>query len=103
MQYLGTRGPNGTYSTFGSCKEWREAIRSGHYAYIFITTDVAKKSALSSAALPENRWMAPGKDSNVVLRGQLRTAPPFPGYFAYTLYKVDPQFSTDGCRGFTHT
>ena len=42
--------------------------------------------------------MASGKDSKVILGGQLRTAPPFPGYLAYTLYKVDKRFSADGCH-----
>jgi len=103
VQYLGIRGPNGTYSAFGSCKEWREAIRSGRYSYVIITTDAATKSALSSAALPETRWMASGRDSKVILGGQLRIAPPISGFLAYTLYKVGPRFTADGCRGFTQT
>ena len=102
VQYLGIRGPDGTYSTFGSCKEWRQAIDSGRYGYVLITTNVARtKSALSTAGLPEMRWMAPGSDSKVILDGQLRTAPPFPGYLGYSLYKVGPRFTSDGCRALT--
>lgn len=98
VQYLGIRGADGTYSTFGSCHAWREAISAGHYSYIFITTnEVNSTSAVSSAALPEMRWMAPGKDSKVVLRGQFRLAPPYPGYLGYALYKVGPHFSSDDC------
>lgn len=100
VQYLGIRGPHGSYSTFGSCKAWREVVGSGHYSYVFITTDVVNtKSALSSAAPPEIRWMESSRDSKVVLRGQFRTAPPFPGYLGYVLYKVGPHFSADACGG----
>ena len=102
VQYLGVPGPHGTYSSFDSCTAWREAIDRGRYSYVYITTnEVTTRSALPSAALPEMKWMAPGKDSKVVLGGQVRTAQPFPGYLAYALYKVGPRFSVDGCRGLT--
>ncbi len=104
VQYLGVRGPHGTYSTFGSCKTWRQAIGNGRYSYVLFTTGVvSKKSELSSAAVPEMGWTASDRDAKVVLGGQLRTAPPFPGYLGYTLYKVGSHFSTDGCRGFTQS
>ena len=104
VQYLGIRGPHGTYSTFGSCESWREAIGNGRYSYVLITTnEVGTKSALSSAKLPEVRWMASGTDSRVVLSGLERIAPPLPGYLGYSLYKVGSHFSTDGCRGLTQS
>jgi hypothetical protein len=100
VQYLGIRGSDGTYSTFDSCKEWREAIGSGRYSYVLITTnEVRTRSALSSARLPEVKWMASGTDSSVILTGQERVAPPLPGYLGYTLYRVGSRFSTNGCRG----
>ena len=102
VQYLGIRGPHGTYSTFGSCKAWREVIGSGRYSYVLITTnEVSTRSALSSATLPEVKWMASGTDSRVILTGQERVAPPLPGYLGYTLYRVGPHFSPNGCRGLT--
>jgi hypothetical protein len=100
VQYLGVRGPHGSYTTFATCQSWREAIRSGNYSYIVISTNVARtRSAISSASPPETRWMAWGGDSKIILRGQIRSAPPFPGYIGYTLYKVGPNFSADGCHG----
>ena len=99
VQYLGARGPHGTYSTFDSCKEWRREIRSGRYSYILITTNVAStKSGLGAASLPELRWTASGGGSKVVLNGQFRIAPPFPGYLGYTVYKIGSHFSSEGCR-----
>ena len=74
VQYLGVRGSDGTYSPFDSCQEWRDAINEGHYSYIYISTDVVRtRSAIPSATPPEARWMAPGRDSKIVLRGQLHT------------------------------
>ena len=101
VQYLGIRGPHGTYSTFGSCQAWRGAIDSGHYSYVFATTNVVPKSALSSATTPEMRWTASGKDSKVIFAGQFRSAPPIPGYLGYALYKVGPHFSAASCNHVT--
>jgi hypothetical protein len=102
VQYLGVRGPHGTYSTFGSCEAWRQAIGSGRYSYVLFTTGVvSKKSELRSAAVPEMGWTASDTDAKVVLGGQLRTAAPYPGYLGYTLYKVGSKFSANGCQGFT--
>ena len=104
VQYLGVRGPHGTYSTFGSCKAWRQAIGSGRYSYVLITTNlVSMRSAVSSATLPEMRWMASGADSRVIFTRVERVPPPLPGYLGYTLYRVGSRFSTDGCRGFTQS
>ncbi len=99
VQYLGVRGPDGSYSSvFDSCKIWRQTIEDGHYGYILITTNVfATKAELSSGAPPEMGWMAAGTDSRVVLGGVLHTPPPINGYSRYTLYKVPPHFSPDGC------
>jgi hypothetical protein len=99
VQYLGIRGVHGSYSTFRSCPEWREAVGNGRYSYVVITTDLVKrKSALAAAAPPEVGWMETSRDSKVILRGHFRTAPPYPGYLGYVLYKVGPHFSDDACR-----
>ena len=48
--------------------------------------------------------MAPGKDSKVVLGGQVYSAQHshVPGLAClHALYKVGPRFSVDGCRGLT--
>lgn len=104
VQYLGIPGPHGTYSTFNSCKAWREVIGSGRYSYVLISTNlVSTRSALSSATLPEMRWMASGTDSKVILTRQVRVPPPLPGYLGYTLYRVGSHFSADRCPSFTQS
>ncbi len=98
VQYLGISGSDGTYATFGSCQAWRETIDDGHYSYIYISSNVVKsRSAIRSATPPEAGWMAPGRDSRIVLRGQIHSAAPYAGYSGYTLYKVGPGFTADNC------
>ena len=100
VQYLGIRGPHGSWSTFGSCKAWRETITGGHYSYVLITTGlVGKGSAITSGAPPEMEWMDAGKNSTLVLEGQVHIVQEgsFGAYSRYALYRIEPGFSANGC------
>ena len=102
VQYLGVRVLMARIPRSTSCQAWREAIEAGDIpTYCSRPSVVSKKSELSSAEVPEMGWTASDTNSKVVLGGQLRPAPPYPGYLGYTLYRVGSQFSTDGCEGFT--
>jgi hypothetical protein len=65
-EYVGTRGPHGTFSRIGSCPDWRRAVTRGHYEYLVLTPINYPESARRGTP-PEVAWSAaPG--SRVVYR-----------------------------------
>jgi hypothetical protein len=101
VQYLGVRGPHGTFSTFSSCKAWREEITQGRYSYVFVTTEEFGTRSAVSLTVPEMKWMQAGGGAEILFRGVTRVGKPFPGYIGYTLYKVGPHFSSESCSTVT--
>jgi hypothetical protein len=99
VQYLGVRGPHGSFTTkFPSCRIWRQTIAQGRYDYVIITSNIVKsRSQLVSKAPPQMKWMGIGTDSRIVLQKTLYAPAPVNGYALFTVYKIDPRFSTEGC------
>jgi hypothetical protein len=65
-EYVGARGPHGTFSRIGSCPEWRRAVTRGRYEYLVLTPINYPESARRGTP-PEVAWSAaPG--SRVVYR-----------------------------------
>ncbi len=98
VQYLGVPGPDGSYSSFESCRAWRNAISDGHYSYISITTGLlTSPAAVLTKGPPELRWMGKGLDSKLLVRVLTRQRLPNPGYYGFFVYKVGPRFTASGC------
>lgn len=98
VQQIGATGPNGAFTPFQTCEAFRNAIIKGHYGYVFITTGIMSKNRAEPADM---MWMGLGKASKAVIQGAQITANPFAGYYLYTVYKVTPEFSVQGCKGLT--
>ena len=98
VQFMGVPGPDGSYSSFSSCKQWRRAVTEGRYSYVSITTAlVHTKAEVTSEAPPELKWTE-GQGATFVLRGVSFAGDPFHGYLGYFLYRVNPGFSASGCK-----
>jgi hypothetical protein len=98
VQFMGVRGPDGSYSPFSSCKQWRMAVSDGRYSYVSISTAlVHTKAEVISEAPPELKWTK-GKGTTFILQGTSFAGAPFHGYLGYFLYRVDPGFSASGCK-----
>ena len=99
VQYLGVRGPDGSFTpTFRSCRIWRQTITQGHYDYVLISSNVVRdRSEIASTTPPEMKWMGTGRDSRIVLQKTLYAPAPLNGYALFTIYKIDPRFSPEGC------
>jgi hypothetical protein len=99
VQLLGVRGPDGSFTTtFPSCRIWRQTIADGRYDYVLIESNVVHdRSQLATQAPSEMQWMGAGRDSRIVLQKTLSSAPPIKGYQLFTIYKVGPHFSPEGC------
>lgn len=99
VQFMGVRGPDGSYSAYTSCKQWRRAVTEGRYKYVVIVTSlVGTKAEITSKAPPELRWTK-GKDATFILGGITNEGKPFYGYFGDFVYRLRPGFSVSGCKG----
>jgi uncharacterized membrane protein YhaH (DUF805 family) len=98
VQFMGVRGPDGSYSPFSSCQQWRQAVIDGRYSYVSVTTALVQtKAEIVSEAPPELKWTK-GKGVTFILQGTSYAGAPFHGYLGYFLYRVDPGFSVSGCN-----
>lgn len=104
VQYLGVRGPDGAYSPFHSCIAWRQALNSGHYSYVLITTGlVDNKTAILTRPSPEKTWTDTDPTTTVILSGLTHIGPPFPGYLGFTLFRLGGHLNPQGCAELSRT
>ncbi len=77
VQYIGLRGPDGSFSTIGSCSQWRRIVNATHLRYLVTTPArdpwLPKRLSMS----PERAWTASDPGARVVYQrraaGQLVT------------------------------
>jgi hypothetical protein len=104
VQYLGIRGPHGTFTTFVSCRAWREQIVNQRYKFVLIGTTTVRNrgSGDSSDASPETKWMGAGSASTIVFTTVSKSSRFMQSQLPdvrYTLYRVGPRFTAKSCEG----
>ncbi len=67
VQYIGARGPHGSFAAIASCPQWRRAINDGRYDYVVTTParDPWHPKRLSRS--PEDRWTGSDPNAQLVL------------------------------------
>jgi hypothetical protein len=93
VQYLGVRGPHGAYSDLSTCQEWQQAMRAGHYSYIFVSSENHSAKFVPS---PEMKWMDASGNAKVISENLGASATTMTT--DYVLYKVGPNFPSDSCN-----
>ncbi len=68
VQYIGRRGPHGSFTAIGSCAEWRAAVNAGHFDYVVTTParDPWHPNALEPS--PEGLWTGSDPAARTVYR-----------------------------------
>jgi len=68
VQYVAQRGPHGSFTPIGSCRQWRAAVNAANLRYLVTTPerDFWRPSRLRPA--PEGGWTATDPTARVVLR-----------------------------------
>ena len=66
VQYIGARGPHGSFAAIASCPQWRRAINAGRYHYVVTTParDPWHPKRLSRS--PEDRWTGTDRNAQLV-------------------------------------
>jgi hypothetical protein len=62
VQYLGDRGPNGTFRPIDNCAEFRRALNDGHYTYVI----TAPPHTNLNTPPPETTWVEPDPNSHLI-------------------------------------
>ncbi len=58
VQYVGRRGPHGSFTPITSCPAWRRALNAGHFAYVITTPARDPWQSKNLTASPEGQWTA---------------------------------------------
>jgi hypothetical protein len=67
VEYIGARGPHGSFAAIRSCPQWRRAVNAGRFDYVVTTParDPWHPKRLSRS--PEDRWTATDPNAKLVL------------------------------------
>jgi hypothetical protein len=66
VQYVGVRGPHGSFSAIRSCRQWRAALNAGHYRYVVTTPSRDPWRPKPLRPSPEGKWTAADPATHVV-------------------------------------
>jgi hypothetical protein len=67
VQYIGVRGPHGSYAPATSCTQWRRLVNSGHYAYVVTSTGpVSSLAAMKEKPHSYTVWTGHDRNSRLV-------------------------------------
>lgn len=100
VQYLGQRGPHGSFGPIGSCLAWRQALRQGGYDYLVVPQDLPTTTLGYDLAVwrlglpggqppdvaPQTIWSRTDSELQVVTTGQ-----------GAVVYRVTGPANTSGC------
>ncbi len=75
VQYVGARGPHGSFTAIATCKQWREALNNGHYRYVVTTPARDPWHPKRLAPSPESGWTGSDPAAKLVLGRRAKGQP----------------------------
>ncbi len=66
VEYLGHRGPRGSFTSIRSCSEWRAAVNAGHFRYVVTTPARDPWHPKPLHPSPERRWTTTDASARLV-------------------------------------
>ena len=67
VQYIGARGPHGSFTAITGCRQWREAINAGRYRYVVTTPARDPWHPHKLHMSPEAAWTASDPNARLAL------------------------------------
>jgi hypothetical protein len=68
VEYIGSRGPHGSFTAIDSCSQWRAAVNAGHFRYLVTTPARDPWHPKPLRPSPEGAWTASDPAARVVYR-----------------------------------
>ena len=75
VQYVGARGPHGSFTAIATCKQWREALNNGRYRYVVTTPARDPWHPKRLAPSPESGWTGSDAAAKLVLGRRAKGQP----------------------------
>ncbi|HET7051993.1 MAG TPA: hypothetical protein VFI54_27225 [Solirubrobacteraceae bacterium] len=72
VQYVGARGPHGSFTAIATCRQWREALNAGRFQYVVTTPARDPWHPKRLAPSPESGWTGSDPAAKLVLRHRSR-------------------------------
>lgn len=87
--FIGTPGPDGSYSTIVSCGQWRRAINEGHFQYVVSDIPLPTEAAHSTT-----HWTASDPDARLVVSSLAMSAT---GLQQIDVFRIDGRLDPSTC------
>ncbi|MGZ4182433.1 MAG: hypothetical protein ACXVUL_17320 [Solirubrobacteraceae bacterium] len=75
VQYVGARGPHGSFKAIVTCREWREALNAGRFRYVVTTPARDPWHPKRLAPSPESGWTGSDRAATLVLSRRAKGEP----------------------------
>jgi len=75
VQYVGARGPHGSFEAIATCRQWRDALNSGRYEYVVTTPARDPWHPKRLARSPESGWTGSDPAAKLVLSRRAQGQP----------------------------
>ena len=75
VQYVGARGPHGSFEAIATCRQWREALNNGRYQYVVTTPARDPWHPKRLAPSPESGWTRSDRAAKLVLSRRAKGQP----------------------------
>jgi hypothetical protein len=72
VEYVGIRGPHGSFAAITSCRRWRKAINAGRFRYVVTTPARDPWHSKRLGTSPEGRWTGSDPHARLVLGRRAR-------------------------------
>jgi len=75
VQYVGARGPHGSFTAIVTCRQWRQALNDGRYQYLVTTPARDPWRPKRLARSPESGWTGSDRAAKLVLSRRAKGQP----------------------------
>ena len=99
VQYIGVRGPHGSYAPATSCAQWRRLVNAGHYNYIVTSTGpVSSLADMKDKPHSYTVWTGHDRNSRLVHSNvEVSSTPRGRTYVGLNVFRLDGPLNVSAC------
>ena len=90
VQYIGARGPHGSFTAIDTCPQWRRAVNAGRFDYVVTTPGRDPWDPKRLSRSPEDRWTGTEPNAELVLSRRALGQ-------RIAVYRINGRLDPEGC------